>query len=78
MKKLMTEWRNFQKVHKVNEKMMLLSNTHPDLSTLTSPGVFWKEIAEYWNTTEAAAKKSNCGNCTAFDISPRWTIVCQA
>ena len=35
------------------------------------PGDYWKEIAEYWNTTEAAAKKSNCGNCTAFDISPR-------
>ena len=35
------------------------------------PGDYWKDIAEYWNTTEAAAKKSNCGNCTAFDISPR-------
>ena len=35
------------------------------------PGDYWKDIAEYWNTTEEAAKKSNCGNCTAFDISPR-------
>ena len=31
------------------------------------PGDYWKDIAEYWNTTEEAAKKSNCGNCTAFD-----------
>ena len=35
------------------------------------PGDYWKDIAKYWNTTEEAAKKSNCGNCTAFDISPR-------
>lgn len=35
------------------------------------PGDFWKKIADYWNTNEAAAKKSNCGNCTAFDISSR-------
>ena len=35
------------------------------------PGDYWKDIAEYWNTTEEAAKKSNCSNCVAFDISPR-------
>ena len=35
------------------------------------PGSFWKDIAEYWNTTEKAAKKSKCSNCVAFDISPR-------
>ncbi len=35
------------------------------------PGDYWKDIAEYWDTTEEAAKKSNCGNCVAFDISPR-------
>ena len=35
------------------------------------PGDYWKDIAEYWNTTEKAAKKSLCANCTAFDISPR-------
>ena len=35
------------------------------------PGDYWQKIAEYWNTTEEAAKASNCGNCTAFDISPR-------
>ena len=23
------------------------------------PGPYWKDIAEYWNTTEEAAKKSN-------------------
>tara|TARA_B100000683_G_scaffold274919_1_gene324276 strand:- start:785 stop:2827 length:2043 start_codon:yes stop_codon:yes gene_type:complete len=35
------------------------------------PGDFWKDIAKQWNTTEEAAKKSTCGNCVAFDRSPR-------
>ena len=35
------------------------------------PGDYWKDIAEFWDTTEEAAKKSNCGNCVAFDISER-------
>ena len=35
------------------------------------PGDYWKDIAEYWNTTLEAAKKSLCSNCVAFDISPR-------
>ena len=35
------------------------------------PGDYWKKLAEYWETTEEAAKKSLCGNCVAFDISPR-------
>ena len=38
---------------------------------VSEPGDYWKNIAKYWNTTEEAAKKSNCGNCVAFDISPR-------
>jgi hypothetical protein len=35
------------------------------------PGDYWKDIADFWDTTEAASKKSKCGNCVAFDISPR-------
>ena len=35
------------------------------------PGDYWEKIAEYWDTTEKAAQKSLCGNCVAFDISPR-------
>ena len=35
------------------------------------PADYWKDIAKYWNTTEDAALKSLCGNCVAFDISPR-------
>lgn len=35
------------------------------------PADYWEKIADYWNTTEKAAKKSVCGNCVAFDISPR-------
>ena len=35
------------------------------------PGDYWEKIADKWDTTEEAAKKSLCGNCVAFDISPR-------
>ena len=35
------------------------------------PGDYWKKIAKYWKTSEEAAKSSLCGNCVAFDISPR-------
>jgi hypothetical protein len=35
------------------------------------PGDYWKDLAEYWDTTEEAARKTLCGNCVAFDISPR-------
>tara|TARA_R100000030_G_scaffold100822_1_gene94858 strand:- start:908 stop:1318 length:411 start_codon:yes stop_codon:yes gene_type:complete len=32
---------------------------------------YWEDAAEHWNTTVEVAKKSNCSNCIAFDISPR-------
>lgn len=32
---------------------------------------YWEHVAEHWNTTVEVAKKSLCGNCAAFDISPR-------
>ena len=32
---------------------------------------YWEEYAKRWNTTAEVAKKSNCSNCVAFDISPR-------
>lgn len=35
------------------------------------PADFWTKIAEFWNTSEKAAMKSLCGNCVAFDVSPR-------
>ena len=35
------------------------------------PGDYWESIAEYWNTATEAAMKSKCGNCVAFDVSPR-------
>lgn len=35
------------------------------------PGDYWKDIAVFWDTTEEIAKKSLCGNCVAFDVSPR-------
>ena len=36
-----------------------------------APGDFWEKIAKQWNTTVESAKKSKCGNCVAFDESPR-------
>jgi hypothetical protein len=35
------------------------------------PGDYWEKLADHWDTTEEAAKKSLCGNCVAFDISQR-------
>ena len=32
---------------------------------------YWVKAAEHWNTKPEVAKKSNCSNCVAFDISPR-------
>ena len=32
---------------------------------------YWVRYGERWNTTAEVAKKSNCSNCVAFDISPR-------
>ena len=32
---------------------------------------YWVRAAEHWNTEPEVAKKSRCGNCAAFDISPR-------
>ena len=32
---------------------------------------YWELVADKWKTTPEVAKKSKCGNCVAFDISPR-------
>ena len=32
---------------------------------------YWEFVADKWNTTPDVAKKSKCGNCVAFDVSPR-------
>lgn len=32
---------------------------------------FWQKIADKWDGTPEEAKKSLCGNCVAFDTSPR-------
>ena len=38
---------------------------------IDEPGDYWKKVAKKWKTSERAAKKSLCGNCVAFDVSPR-------
>jgi len=40
------------------------------------PGSYWKRIARKWGTSPKAAKKSNCGNCVAFDRSPKMVDKC--
>ena len=32
---------------------------------------YYKRLAKHWKTTVAVAKQSTCGNCAAFDVSPR-------
>ena len=32
---------------------------------------YWQRLAEYWKTDVEVAKQSLCGNCAAFDLSPR-------
>lgn len=32
---------------------------------------YWEELAAHWKTDVKVAKKSLCGNCAAFDLSPR-------
>lgn len=32
---------------------------------------YWEHLAEHWGTSVEVAKQSRCGNCAAFDISPR-------
>ena len=32
---------------------------------------YWVRAGEHWNTTPDVAMRSRCGNCVAFDISPR-------
>ena len=38
---------------------------NPDDEAGSAP--FWKDKAEFWNTTVEAAKQSRCANCGAFD-----------
>jgi hypothetical protein len=38
---------------------------------IKEPGSYWEDLANHWDTTVEAAKKSICANCAAFDISPR-------
>jgi len=40
-------------------------------ANVNKPADYWKKIAKFWNTTEDAAKGMLCGNCVAFDVSPR-------
>jgi len=32
---------------------------------------YWNRLAKFWKTEPEVAKQSRCGNCAAFDLSPR-------
>jgi len=53
-----------------NRKLTIENHMYGPLN-FDEPGDYWEKIADKWDTTEEAAKKSLCGNCVAFDISPR-------
>ena len=36
-----------------------------------NPVSFWNKLAKKWEISVPVAKTRRCGNCTAFDISPR-------
>jgi len=36
-----------------------------------SDGDYWVRASEHWDTTPRVARESRCGNCAAFDVSPR-------
>lgn len=36
-----------------------------------SDDAYWKRLAKHWKTSVNVARNSTCGNCAAFDISPR-------
>jgi hypothetical protein len=40
-------------------------------ANVDAPGDYWEKLADHWDTPVASAKKMLCGNCVAFDISPR-------
>jgi hypothetical protein len=45
-----------------------------------SDSAYYTQLAKHWDTSVAVAKKSTCGNCAAFDVSPRmkgWMSVGQ-
>lgn len=60
---------------KVNTKNRNLAIKSPEIKygplNVDNPGDYWEKLADHWDTSESAAKKSLCGNCVAFDISPR-------
>ena len=39
--------------------------------SVDEPGDYYEKHAEYFDTTVEAVQSTKCGNCVAFDISPR-------
>ena len=38
---------------------------------IDEPADYYEKLADHWDTSVEAAKKLDCSNCMAFDISPR-------
>lgn len=86
MKKLLNEWKKFLKEAmdyvcppatqdlELNTKSRnaAIQAEHIQYGPMNlSDEEYWVRAAKHWNTEPEVAKKSKCGNCVAFDISPR-------
>ena len=38
---------------------------------VANPGNYWEKMAKLWKKSVEEAKNQNCGNCVAYDVSPR-------
>ena len=38
---------------------------------VANPGNYWEKMAKLWDKSVEEAKNQNCGNCVAYDVSPR-------
>ena len=85
MKKLFENWKRFVKEAKelvcpaptqdvglnTKNRDSTIKNFMYGPLNIREPADYWSKVAKKWNTTEEAARKSLCGNCVAFDVSPR-------
>ena len=52
--------------NRLNAKIRLMYGPFPD-----SPSDFWQKLANKWGVSLPVAKSRVCGNCVAYDQSPR-------
>lgn len=82
IKKMMEGGKNLAKLACPIATKDLMVNTENRNDAIQNPNIqygplnlfdqsYWVRLGQHWRTTPDVAKRSNCGNCVAFDISPR-------